>query len=126
MADAQKKILVVDDEPDVRTFFTTLLEDNGYDVITANDGEEGFEKAKKDKPDLITLDISMPKESGIRMYRDLVDDAETVDIPVVIVTGVSKDMKGFIYGRKKLKPPASYFEKPIEEKKFLETIKGLL
>jgi len=64
----KKKILVVDDEEDQRTFMCTLLEDNGYETICAIDGEEGMDKVKEDKPDLITLDISMDNQSGIDFY----------------------------------------------------------
>jgi len=125
MVAAKKKILVVDDEPDVISFLSTLLEDNGYEVTTAMNGEEGFEKAKNEKPNLITLDITMPQESGVRMYKDLLKDSEIQNIPVIMVTGVSKDFKQFIYGRKNLKPPDAYFEKPIDKEKLLEKVAEL-
>ncbi|MFH2056993.1 MAG: response regulator, partial [bacterium] len=64
-----KKILVIDDEPDMVEWMTTFLEDNGYSTIYANDGFAGFDKAKQEQPDLITLDISMDNESGIKCYR---------------------------------------------------------
>lgn len=126
MSTAKKKILVVDDEEDVLVYLSSLLEDNGYAVLTARNGEEGWRMTKEEKPDLITLDITMPKESGVRMYRDLLEDESTREIPVIIVTGISKDFRQFIYGRKHLQPPAAYFEKPIEQEKFLEAIKKLL
>ena len=63
MAD-QKKILVVDDEPDMVEWLTTFFEDNGYATIFAHDGFDGFEKVLSEKPDLITLDITMNRESG--------------------------------------------------------------
>jgi DNA-binding response OmpR family regulator len=125
-APGKKKVLVVDDEPDVVTFLSSLLEDNGFAAISARDGEEGFRKVRSEQPDLILLDISMPHESGVRMYRDVVETAETADIPVIIVTGISKDFKQFIYGRKHLKPPAGYFEKPIDKEEFLSKVRALL
>ena len=124
-ASGKKKVLIVDDEPDVVTFLSSLLEDNGFAVISARDGEEGFRKARSEHPDLISLDITMPQESGVRMYRDLVETAETANIPVIIVTGISKDFKQFIYGRKHLKPPAGYFEKPIDKEEFLSKVRLL-
>ena len=69
MANAQekkRKILVLDDEPDVVTYLVSLFEDNDYIVVSAVDGKEGMEKVTTEKPDLITLDISMPEKSGIR------------------------------------------------------------
>jgi DNA-binding response OmpR family regulator len=125
-ASGKKKVLIVDDEPDVVTFLSSLLEDNGFEVISARDGEEGFRKARSEHPDLISLDITMPQESGVRMYRDVVETAETANIPVIIVTGISKDFKQFIYGRKHLKPPEGYFEKPIDKDAFLSKVRSLV
>ena len=71
-----KTVLVVDDEPDVIKFLQMALEDNGFTVITANDGLDGIEKARKFKPDLISMDLVMPKHSGAKMYRELQKDAE--------------------------------------------------
>jgi DNA-binding response OmpR family regulator len=125
MADA-KKILVVDDEPDMVEWLEAFLNDNGYDTIYAYDGFEGFEKTKSEKPDLITLDITMDKESGVKMYRKLHDDPEVSGIPVLIVTGVTSDFKKFIESRKQVDPPAGYFEKPIDKDAFLKKIKELI
>jgi DNA-binding response OmpR family regulator len=125
-ASGKKKVLIVDDEPDVVTFLSSLLEDNGFEALSARDGEEGFRKTRAEHPDLISLDISMPHESGVRMYRDVVETAETADIPVIIVTGISRDFKQFIYGRKHLKPPDGYFEKPIDKEEFLAKVKSLV
>jgi len=122
----QKKILVVDDEPDMVDWLTAFLQDNGYDTIYAYDGFDGFEKVKAEKPDLITLDISMDKESGIKMYRKLHDDPEASKIPVVILTGVSADFKRFISGRKLVDPPQAYFEKPVDRDELLQKVKELI
>ena len=61
-----KKILVIDDEPEMVTFLATLLEDNGYEILTATDGDEGLTKIKNEKPDLVSLDLLMPNKTGIR------------------------------------------------------------
>ena len=124
-----KRILIVDDEPDLVVFIESLLEDNGYDTLTAGDGKEGFAKAKSEKPDLITLDISMPEESGVRMFRDLQGTPETADIPIVIVTGLSSDFKRFLdqlERKKRIFPPAAYFEKPIDRDEFIAKINDIL
>ena len=130
----KKKILVLDDEPDVVAYLTSLFEDNNYDVIAAADGEEGMQKTKADKPDLITLDISMPEKSGVRFYREIKNDPELKDIPVVVVTGVEsthdggtgEDFKRFLGTRKQVPPPDGFVMKPIEEAELLDTIKKVL
>ena len=66
-----KKVLVIDDEPDVLTYITSILKKNGYNYVTALDGVEGMEKAKAESQDLITLDLLMPEMTGIKMYREL-------------------------------------------------------
>ena len=126
MNEAPKKILVVDDEPDMVDFLATFLRDNGFEVISAADGKACLKKAKEDQPDLITLDITMPEESGVKAFRNIQETSETKEIPVVIVTGVAKDFKKFIYSRKNVKPPAAYMEKPIDSSELLTTIKGIL
>jgi CheY-like chemotaxis protein len=126
-----KKILVVDDEPDMVTFLCTLLEDNGYATCTAVDGEEGMEKTKNERPDLISLDLLMPNKTGIKMYRELRKDPETKDIPVIMVTGFAKDdvpqmdFKKWIHERA-IKPPEAYIEKPVNKEVYLESIKQAL
>src|SRR3972149_83831 len=103
-----KKILIVDDEPDVLKYLSTFFMDNGFSVITAVNGREGFDPALAEKPDLITLDITMPEESGVRCYRDLCENPATKSIPVIIVTGISGEFKGFTGSRRQVPPPAGY------------------
>ncbi|NIP42506.1 MAG: response regulator [candidate division Zixibacteria bacterium] len=119
-------ILVVDDEEDVVSYLTSLLEDSGYETISALDGAQGFKLAREKKPALITLDITMPEESGVRMFRNLQQTEETSKIPVIIVTGVSSDFKQFIESRRQVHPPEAYFEKPIDKDEFLKKVKELI
>ena len=121
-----KKILIIDDEEDVITYLSTLFIDNGYEVTSANDGKEGVQKAISENPDLITLDVSMPEESGVRTLRDLQSNEVTKNTPVIIVTGVSTDIKRFIESRKQVHPPEGFFEKPIDRDKLLEKVKELI
>ncbi|NNG06558.1 MAG: response regulator, partial [Desulfobacteraceae bacterium] len=88
-----KKILIVDDEPAAIDYATAVLEENGYQAISAEDGLEGMEKARAEKPDLILLDIMMPGKGGIAMYQDLRKDEETKGIPVIIITGVARGQR---------------------------------
>jgi CheY-like chemotaxis protein len=127
-----KKVLVVDDELDMRTFITTLLETNGFKPLTAQDGFQGLEVARKSRPALIILDIMMPKESGINLYRELRNDPELKDIPVIMLSALSK--KTFFHSQKvldeykgeKIPEPAAYIEKPPEPDEILEAIRSCL
>ncbi len=123
---AGRKILVIDDEPDIVTYLCTLLEDHGMVTISAADGVEGMEKARAEAPDLITLDMSMPEKSGVKMFRELQADAVLDRIPVVIVTGLSQDFETFIHRRKQVRPPAGYIAKPLAEDEVIETLRGIL
>lgn len=125
-ANLMKKILIVDDDPDVVTYLSAFFEDNGFAVISAVNGKEAFDKAVNDRPDLISLDITMPEESGVRTYRDLQETESTRDIPVIIVTGISSDFKRFIETRRQVKPPAGYFEKPIDRDELLRKVREIL
>ena len=119
-------IIVVDDEQDVVTYLSTIFRDNGFRVIAATSGEEGLELARRDRPDLVCLDISMPAPSGVRVYRELREDPDLKSIPVVMVTGVTQQFEQFIKTRKQVPPPDGYISKPFEPDALLATVRGLL
>ena len=127
-----KRILVVDDEQDVRVFMTTLLETSGFKPIAATNGQEGLEMARRQKPALIIMDIMMPKESGIFMYREVKKDPQLSGIPVIMVSGVSKKTffhsQGLVdeYEGVKMPEPAAYIEKPAEADELLDVIRKVL
>jgi CheY-like chemotaxis protein len=121
----RKRVLVVDDEPDVVTYICSILEDNGFETATAADGEEAMKKVLEQRPDCVTLDISMPHTSGVRFYRWLKESPEMKDIPVIIVTGISDDFKRFISTRRQVPPPEGYLSKPIEEESLLMLVRAL-
>ncbi len=85
----KKKILVIDDDLNVRDYLVSLFEDNDYEVSVAGDVKEGVKQAKAFVPDLITLDIEMPGEWGPRFYRQLSQDPDLKNIPVVVISGLS-------------------------------------
>jgi len=116
----KKKVLVIDDEPDTQTYFSTVLEDNGFEVMVAGNGQEGLAKAKEFPPDLITLDISMPEKSGIGCYRELRTGERLSKIPVIIITGVSDNFKQFISTRSQVPAPDGYLSKPIDPDELVE------
>jgi two-component system phosphate regulon response regulator PhoB len=127
-----KKVLNVEDDPDIRTFVTTVLEENGYIPIMAKDGEEGSRMVKEEKPDLIILDILMPRESGIKMYHELKKNPSLKDIPVVMLSAVSK--RTFLrsqvalteFGDETVPEPEAYLEKPVEAEDLAEIVKKIL
>ena len=122
----KKKILVIDDDPGMVTFLTTLLEDSGYETVSAGDGAEGIKKTSAEKPDLVLLDITMPETSGVKLYRTICDDPETKEIPVIMVTGVMEQFRKFIHSRRQVPPPAAYFQKPVDKDELLAKIAELL
>lgn len=130
MTAEKKKVLIVDDEPDVREFVQAVLEDHGYEFVTAADGEEGLAKAKSEAPDLAILDVQMPKKDGFRLFTDLRGDDATKSMPVIMLTGIGgrlgmkfgADDMGEYLGAK----PEAYIEKPIDPEKLVETVKELI
>ena len=85
----KKKILIVDDDPNIVDYLVTLFEDNGYATCSAANAQDGFEIAKKELPDLITLDLEMPGEWGPRLFRKINEEKSLKNIPVVVITGFS-------------------------------------
>ncbi|MFH2056728.1 MAG: response regulator [bacterium] len=123
---ASKKILVVDDEPDVVKWLTVLFENNGFEVQSAMDGAAGYTKAEADPPDLITLDISMNGESGVKMYKKLLENAKTASIPVIMLTGASPQLDNFLSRMRHSKKPAAFMEKPVTDTELLAKVAELI
>ena len=123
---SKKKILIVDDEQDLLTFLSALFRDNGYDIVTARNGIEGFARASEEKPDLITLDMTMPEQSGVRTYRQLKGDPALKQIPVIIITAIGDEMKSFLGGRRQIPEPDGFMAKPIDQERLIEMIAELL
>ena len=118
-----KRILVVEDEPDQLTTLKFRLEANGYEVISASDGEEGLAKAQKEHPDLILLDIMLPKMDGFEVCRRLKQDKSTSSIPVIGLTAYGRQ-----YGEDKARAAGvnDYMDKAYEPKDLIARINSLL
>jgi len=127
-----KRILVVDDEPDVCIYLSRLFQENGYQAACASDGQQAMEAVERERPDLITLDLSMPNKSGARFYREVKARADLKTIPVVFVTGVtgpggsSADTERFYSTRSQVPPPEGFIAKPIEPEEVLRVVGKLL
>jgi len=119
-----RKILVVDDEPDIRTFFATVLEDNGAEVIEAADGNEAIELLHKEKPDLVTLDLNMPGKDGGEVFEAMRNNPELAGIPVCIITG-RPELRRLIYDRP-VRPPEGYLDKPVDENTLILNVRKIL
>jgi two-component system alkaline phosphatase synthesis response regulator PhoP len=110
-----KKILVVDDEPDIVEMIKVALESASYQVLTAFNGNECIEKAKKEKPDAIVLDIMMPEKDGFVTCKELKGDPQTQEIPVLILTAVGEHFANSRYAKSMgLELEAEdYIDKPV-------------
>lgn len=114
-----KKILVVDDEAHIVKYLTAFLEDSGYETCSASNGEEAFDVLKREKPDLVTLDLQMPNETGTRFYRNMTKNKEFKDVPVIVISGLP--------GRHlAVSKPVAVYEKPIDREALLATIKSTI
>lgn len=129
---ASSRILVVDDEPNVVIYLEMLLQDEGYETDSAENGREAMEKVAAIRPDLICLDITMPKETGARFYQKLMSDSELADIPVLVVTatmgtaGQDDPFREFLNSHKEIPSPGGFLSKPIDRDVFLGKVRELL
>lgn len=137
-----KKILIVDDDPDICTFVSEVLQDNAFEALTAGDGAEGLAKARESRPDLIILDLMMPKKSGVRFLNEIKQDASLKKIPIIVVSGASKvtgvDMRYYLqeqpFKERKEKvqesipdiTPDAYLDKPVEPEMLIKTVRKLI
>ena len=84
-----KQVLIVDDDQNTVKYLSVVLGEHGYDPLPACDGREGLEKIKQATPDLIVLDVMMPKKSGFVLFKELKKDERHKDIPILMLTGIS-------------------------------------
>ena len=126
-------ILVVEDEPDCAALIESILREGGFSTAVAYHGIEALDRVQEQTPDLITLDIQMPKRSGMLFYRQMKQDDSFRQIPVLIITGLTrqdKDMQTFIHvfldEIDGLPPPQAYLEKPVDHERLLAVIEKLL
>jgi len=127
-----KKVLTVDDDPDIISFVVTVLEENDYIPLEANNGEEALAKIRQEKPDLVICDVLMPRQSGIKMYRELKTDDSLKNIPVIILSGITR--RTFLrsqealteFGGQNVPEPEAYIEKPVAPEELAEMIKKII
>ncbi|MFH1765660.1 MAG: response regulator [Gemmatimonadota bacterium] len=146
-----KRVLVVDDDENTRRFLTVALEENGYEAITAEDGDDGYRKVQESTPDLILLDVMMPKKTGFSLFKQLRRMEEYKDIPIIMLTGVAGVLEedealadgdtfespfdslreGLRRGIAKMREeglirPERFIDKPIDPEELIESVKGII
>jgi CheY-like chemotaxis protein len=126
-----KTILVVDDEPDVRSYLEAILEDAGFHVLTAADGEEALRIIQERRPDFISLDLVMPRKSGHKLLYELRKHQDLARIPVLIVTAHAKDELGKkdledLMENRVMFGPGIYLEKPVSPTAYVRAIQRAL
>ncbi len=119
----QKKILVVDDEPDLVETVQFYLETEGYQVLVSNNGEDALNQARKEKPDLIVLDLMLPKLDGYKVCRLLKFDERYKHIPILMLTARAQE-KDRILGKET--GADEYMTKPFDMEKLSEKVKFYL
>ena len=129
--DSKKTILVVDDEPDIRLFLKTVLEDAGFEVVTADNGKHALERLKAYKPDLISLDLIMPRMGGLKLLKYLQKNPKLAEIPFIVVTAHARDELGKedflkLKAEKFLLSPYSFMEKPVVPSEYVTAIRKRL
>ncbi len=121
-----KRILIVDDDANLRAVLEALFEPKGYEIIQAGDGEEGLEKIKARRPDILILDGMMPKKSGFELTYELKNHPEYESIPIIMLTGIDKvSTKTSGYWRQKSRADL-YVEKPFDYADFVNTVEKML
>lgn len=143
------RILIVDDSDEIIAYFTEILEEHGYEYSVAQDGKTAIESMRQNRPDLVLLDVMMPRKSGIAVFNKMKQDPELSGVPIVIVTGASKvtgvemtsgeenpkqtyqdDMtREFgVQLREQLQnlTPQGFLEKPVEPEQLISKIRSLL
>ena len=126
-----KTILVVDDEPNVRLYLQAILEDAGFSVVTAGDGEEALKIIKEKHPDFVSLDLVMPRKSGHKLLYELRKDSLLSQIPVLIVTAHARDEMGRedlddLLENRVMSGPGTYLEKPVSPDAYVHAIRRAL
>jgi CheY-like chemotaxis protein len=119
METRMKKILIIDDDPKIRTYLSTLLKDNGYETAVAENAKEALDLVNSKPFDLITLDLEMPGEWGTRFFSKLAQDKQLRNIPVIVISGMS--------GNEYAIPKAvASLTKPFDQKELLKIVRDAL
>ncbi|MEW5724047.1 MAG: DVU0259 family response regulator domain-containing protein [Thermodesulfobacteriota bacterium] len=114
-----KQILVIDDDPVIVKYLTSLFEDNGYKTVAAANGNEALAALKRSKPDLITLDLDMPENYGTKFYRQIRKDEQFGDIPIIVISGVPR-------AEMSIKKAVAIVIKPFDREELLKLVRDTI
>ena len=123
---SKKYVLIVDDDPDLVETVCMMLEDKGYEVGKAYDGVEGEEAIKKRQPDLLVLDVMMPRKDGYQLCAELKADSATKDIPVILLTAVGEAVPttSYTHAQGMSTEAEEYIPKPVDSKTLVEAVES--
>ena len=123
---AEKYVLVVDDDPDLVETIGIMLESKGFEVGKAYDGVEAEEAIKKRRPDLMILDVMMPRKDGYQLCKELKQNSATKGIPIIMLTAVGDAVPTTTYTHREgmSMEAEDYIEKPVDTQKLLESVNG--
>lgn len=130
MAAPARKVLIADDEPEVHEFVQVALEDDGYQILTAADGDAALQAARAERPDVVILDVQMPKKDGFEVFGELRAADATKAIPVIMLTSVSQKT-GIPFGAGDMgdylgSEPDAFLDKPIDPDTLRQTVARLM
>lgn len=120
----KRSVLVVDDDPDFAAYLRMIFEDAGHSVTTARDGEQALSHMWRSPPDLVTLDVDMPRRTGVLLYRRMKTDARLRSIPVIVISGMP--LMGDYFVSRFPAAPERVFEKPVDKDGLIAAVRELL
>ena len=123
---SKKYVLIVDDDPDLVETVAMMLESKGYEVGKAYDGVEGEESIKERRPDLVVLDVMMPRKDGYKLCAELKADSATRDIPIILLTAVGEAVPttSYTHAQGMATEAEEYIPKPVDSKTLVEAVES--
>jgi CheY-like chemotaxis protein len=117
-------VIVIDDEPDVLAYLSAVLEQAGHRPLVADNANDGFALLKSERPDVACIDIVMPEETGVTLYRRIRGDPQVAHTPIIFITALTPELAvaGWSAGDEEIPEPDGYIEKPPHAATFLETV----
>ncbi len=126
---SKRRVVIVDDEPDICRYIASILEDGGFDTRTAENAADGEALIREDPPDLVCIDLMMPGRSGVQLFARLKGDEATKDIPLVMITGIKEKLNidwADIVKSLRTRMPEGFVDKPIDPVRLMRVVQAVL